>query len=122
MFVGASLPSCCNFVLRRTAKDNEQQFGQEVTQILERSFYVEDLLKRASIKKAVKKIKQPQEFCTTEGLNLTKFNSNKKEVIQSIPDDKRKPNVRNVLLTLGNLPEEKTLGVKLGTQNYTLGQ
>ena len=110
-------------MLRRTAKDNEQQFGREVTQIKERSFYVEDLLKSfPAVKKAVNKIKQPQEFCTTEGLTLTKFNSNKKEVIQSIPDDKRKPNVRNELLTLGNLPEEKTLRVKLDTQNYTLGQ
>ena len=38
-----------------------------------------------------------------------------------IPDDKRKPNVRNELVTLGNLPEEKILGVKWDTQNDTLG-
>ena len=61
VFVGASLPSCCSFVLRITAKDNEQQFDQEVTQILEVSFYVEDLLKGfPTVKKAVNKIKQPQ--------------------------------------------------------------
>ena len=47
--------------------------------------------------------------------------SNKEEVIQSIPDDTRKPNVRNELVTLSHLPEEKTLVVKLDTQNYTLG-
>ena len=36
---GALSPSCSNFFyLRRTAKDNEQQYGKEVTQILERSF------------------------------------------------------------------------------------
>ena len=75
MFVGASLPSRWNFVLRRTAKDNEQQFGQEVTRILERSFYDEDLLKSfPAVKKAVNKIKQLQEFCPQKVLtsqNLT---------------------------------------------------
>ena len=42
---GASSPSCTNFALRRTAKDNELQYGKEVTQILKRSLYVDNLLK-----------------------------------------------------------------------------
>ena len=29
--------SCSNFALKRTAKDNEQQYDEEATQILERS-------------------------------------------------------------------------------------
>ena len=74
-----------------------------------------------TVNKAINKIKQSQEFCTTEDPNLTKYISNERQVIQSVPDDKRKPNVRNELVTLSNLPEEKTLGVKLDTQNYTLG-
>ena len=45
VFGGASSPSCSNFALRRTAKDDEQQYGKEVTQILEISFSVDDLLK-----------------------------------------------------------------------------
>ena len=73
-----------------------------------------------TVKKAVNKIKQPREFCFTEDLDFTKWISNERQVIQSVPDDERKPNVRNELVTLGNLPEEKTLGVKLDTQNYTL--
>ena len=38
VFRGTSSPSCSNFALRRTAKDNEQQYGKEITQILEKSF------------------------------------------------------------------------------------
>ena len=45
VFGGASSPSCSNFALRRTVKDNEQQHDKEITQILERSFYGDDLLK-----------------------------------------------------------------------------
>ena len=122
LFGGASSPSCSNFALRRTAKDNEQQYGKEITQILERSFYADDLLKSfPKVKEAVHAIKQLQELCSRGGFNLTKFISNKQEVIKSIPDDKRKPNVRNELVTLGNLPEEKVLGVKWDTQNDTIG-
>ena len=122
VFGGTSSPSCSNFALRRTAKDNEQQYGKEITQILERSFYVDDLLKSfPTVKKAVNGIKQLQELCSRGGFNLTKFTSNKQEVINSIPDNKRKPNIRNELVTLGNLPEERALGVKWDTQNDTLG-
>ena len=122
VFGGTSSPSCSNFALRRTAKDNEQQYGKEITQILERSFYVDDLLKSfPTVNQAVNAIKQLQELCSRGGFNLTTFISNKQEVIKSIPDDKRKPNVRNELVTLGNLPEERALGVKWDTQNDTLG-
>ena len=104
MFGGASSSSCSNLALRRTAKDNEQQYGKEITQILERSFYVDDLLKSfPTVKETVHAIKQLQELCSRGGFSLTKFISNKQEVIKSIPDDKRKLNVRNELVTLGNL-------------------
>ena len=96
VFGGTSSPSCSNFALRRTAKDNEQQYDKEITQILERSFYVDDLLKSfPTVNQAVNAIKQLQELCSRGGFNLTKFISNKEEVINSVPDDKRKSIVRN---------------------------
>ena len=75
--------------------------------------YVDDLLKSfLTVKESINKIKELQELCSRGGFNFTKFISSKQEVIQSIPNDKRKPSVRNELVTLGNLPEEKTVGVK----------
>ena len=122
MFGEASSPSCSNSAKRRTAKDNEQQYGKEVTQILEKKFYADNLLKSFPIvKKAINTIKQLQESCNKEGFNFTKFISNKQEVILSITNNKGKPNVRNELLTFGNLPGEMALGVKWDTQNETLG-
>ena len=108
VFGETSSPSCSNFALRRTAKDNEQQHGKEITQILDRSFYVNNLLiSFPVVNQAVTAIEQLQELCSRGGFNLTKFIINKQQVIKLIPDDKRKPNVRNELVTLGNLPEEK---------------
>ena len=69
--------ACSSFALRRTAKDNEQQHGKEITQILE-SFYVGDLLKNfPTIKEAVNAVKELQELWSRGGFNFTKFISNK---------------------------------------------
>ena len=89
-FEAASSSSSSNFVLRRAAKDNEQQYGKEITQILERSFYVDLLMSFPTVNKYVNGIKQLQELYSRGGCNLTKFISNIQEVIISIPDDKRK--------------------------------
>ena len=74
-----------------------------------------------TVNQAVNTIKQIQELCSRGGFKLRKFISNKQEVIKSIPHDKRKPSARNELVTFGNVPEEKALGVKWDTQNNTLG-
>ena len=92
--------------MRRTAAYNEQQYGKKITQILERSFYVDDLLKSfPTVNEAVNGIKQLQELSSRGGFKLTKFISNKQELIKSFQ-------IRNKLVTLGNLPEERALGVK----------
>ena len=89
---------------------------------MERSFYVDDLLKGfPTVKEAVNTIKQLHELCSRGVFNITKFISNKREVIQSVSDDKGKLNVKPVLINLGNLPEGKNMGVKWDTQNDTLG-
>ena len=45
MFGGASSPSYFNFVLRKTASDNRDEYASDVTKILERNFYADDMLK-----------------------------------------------------------------------------
>ena len=45
MFGGASPPSCSNFALRMTASDNRDENASDVTKILKRHFYVDDMLK-----------------------------------------------------------------------------
>ena len=45
LFGGASSPSCANFALKRTAKDNEADFDPKVIETVQRNFYVDDCLK-----------------------------------------------------------------------------
>ena len=42
LFGATSSPSCSNFVLRRTAKDNEEEFSDEVVKTVKRNVYVDD--------------------------------------------------------------------------------
>ena len=65
---------------KKTARDNEQQYGKEITQILKRSFYVDNLLKSfPTVNQAVNAIKQLQELCSRGGFNLTKLSVRKKK-------------------------------------------
>ena len=59
IFGGVSSPSYCNYALKRTAIDNEVQFGPEPAKTLIRSFYVDDVLKSTpDAKSAINLIKQ----------------------------------------------------------------
>jgi len=45
IFVAVSSPSCANFALQKTAKDNAHLFDESVTSTVLRDFYVDDCLK-----------------------------------------------------------------------------
>ena len=48
VFGGSSSPWCSNFTLKKTEMDNEELYGKDVATILERKFYVDDMLKSFS--------------------------------------------------------------------------
>ena len=58
------LPSCNNYVLRRTARDHEQKYGKKIADTLRGNFYVDDLLKSfQDEQKAIKLIKDITTMC-----------------------------------------------------------
>ena len=46
-------------------------------------------------------------ICRSGGFNLAKFISNNKELLISIPEDKRRPGVKDL-----NLPVDRALGIQ----------
>ena len=122
VFGGSSSPSCSNFALRKTVMDNEELYGKDVATILERNFYVDDMLKSfPTAEEAITVIQQVKDLCSSGGFNLTKFISNNATVLKSIPHDSQRTAVKVEELALGCLPEDKTLGVKWNTEKDTLG-
>ena len=122
MFGGASLPSCSNFALRKTANDNRDEYLSYVTKILERNFYVDDMLKSFQTATEAKDvIRKDKELCVKRGFNLTKFTSNREEVLRSIADEDKRENISDEALIFGKLSEDKALGVKSNISKDTLG-
>ena len=86
---------------------------------VQRNFYVDDCLKSVgTTDKAVEVARKTRELLARGGFNLTKWISNKKEVIEAIPEVHRAKSV--VELKLDRLPVERTLGVRWDPTMTTL--
>ena len=95
-FGGTSLPSCLNYALRRTAIDNKKVYGTDAATALLRDFYVDDLLNSMKDVQSPKKVVQNEiNMCKSGGFNFTKFMSNSKELIATIPEEKSKEGLKN---------------------------
>ena len=122
VFGGTSSPSCCNYAVKRTANDNKSRYQTDVMDTLNRNFYVHDLLKTVkNVKTAVRLLHDVINMCADAGFRLTKFVRNRIEVLDSIPEEDRRAEVKGVCLNSGtNFPAEKGLGVNLDTESDRL--
>ena len=86
VFGAISSPSCANFVLKRTAQDVAEKYGTEVTNAILQDFYVDDLAKSTATEEgAIKLAKEIKGAVSEGGFNLTKWLSNSRKVLESIP-------------------------------------
>ena len=79
--------------------------------MIQNNFYVDDLLKSVEDLDTVKTlVKNVINMCRSGGFNLTMFISDSKELLIFIPEDKRRPGVKDSNLLRG-MPVEKALGM-----------
>ena len=117
VFGGNSSPGCCNYAPRKIAMDIEVRYGEEASQTLLHNYYVDDLLKSVKTEElAVRLIRDFKAMCQAGGFTLTKFISNKKMVIQSVPEYDGRNGIKNTDLDT-SLPLEKALGVYYDKEN-----
>ena len=110
LFGATSSPSCAGFSLRQVASDFEGSFSSSTIETIRRNFYVGDCLKSVpSPSEAIQLIKELCELLAKRSFRLTKFISNDREVIESVPEPDRAKSVAN--LDLDKLPIERALGV-----------
>ena len=111
IFGATSSPSCTAYALKRTASDNKKAFSSEAVSTVKHNFYVDDLLKSVgSVSQAVTLAAELRELLKHGGFRLTKWISNSKEVLQTIPTSEQAPCIAN--MSLGdNLPTDRALGV-----------
>lgn len=115
-----SSPCVANSVLRRTASDNAKWFSTEVPAIVERNFYVDDALPSFSDGNSTTRAASTLvEMLRRGGFRLAKFMSNSKDVLSTIPVERRA--LPSLNLNLDELPVERTLGVRWFVQTDELG-
>ena len=124
IFGGVWSPSCCNYVLRKTADDNVADFSREAVDTVRRNFYVDDCLKSvSSTDAAVDLVEELSQLVAQGGFRLTKWLSNDRRILQSIPAEEVVAEARNLDLDDGtdDLPVEHVLGVLWNSESDTLG-
>ena len=120
IFSGVSSPSCASFALRKTVDDNENEFDKDTVTTVKRNFCVDDCLKSVeSDSKAIKLVQQLRDLLSNGGFNLTKWISNSRDVIESIPEAARVSSIRE--LDFDHLPIEIVLEVHWNFESDVLG-
>ena len=117
LFDATSSPSCCSYALKKTAEDNIE-FSKEVIDTVNRNFYADTCLKSSPTKEeAIGLVKELPALLSRGGFRLTKWLSNEREVLSSVPDNERAPCVS---LDLEKLPKDSALGVQWNTRRRTV--
>ena len=122
LFGAVSSPSCANFAMRRNAEDHRHEFSPDVVSTVLKNFYVDDCLKSLpSATVAIKHVEELRRLMLRGGFNLTKWISNDREVLESIPVEARAKDVKDLDLDNDVLPAEKALGVSWFVETDTCG-
>ena len=118
LFGGTHSPSTCNYALRKTAKDNTEEFGEEAASTLINNFYVDDMLKSApDVPSTLHLLKNVKQMCAAGGFPLSKFVTSSREVLQTIPSKERSKEVKDINFDEQILPIERALGVSWCIEN-----
>ncbi|XP_078344097.1 uncharacterized protein LOC144629756 [Oculina patagonica] len=122
LFGAASSPACSNFALRKTAEDNSEHFPEEVVSTVKNNFYVDDCLKSLpSVDEASQHASDLRSMLSRGGFRLTKWISNSRQVLETIPEAERAKEVKALDLSKDDLPVERALGVKWCVETDTFG-
>lgn len=110
-FGATSSPSCAAYALKRTASDNAGKFPDKVVDTVYRNFYVDDCLKSVATEEMASKLAAGlQSLMKIGGFRLTRWISNSRAVLNTIPESERAPTVIS-LDPKDILPCDRALGV-----------
>lgn len=120
LFGATSSPSVASYALRRTAEDHKDVASPDAVQTVLCNFYVDDCLRSVATEDdAVTLVNDLRALCSRGGFTLTKWMSNSRKVLLSIPVEHRASEVKDLDLRHDTLPVERTLGVQWDTERDT---
>lgn len=118
LFGAVSSPSCANFALKTAALQFREKYGKEASSVLQRNFYVDDMLKSTpTVKESLNLLSNVQKMCSEAGFHLEKIGSTSREVIDNVLCKDRMKGIQSLQLTHDSLPIERVLGVSWCIEN-----
>ncbi len=122
LFGGVWSPSCANFALKRVAQDHNTSYDACTIQTIDQNFYVDGCLKSLSTEdEATHLVCQLCELLALGGFRLTKWLSNSRAVLKSVPKSECAKTVTTLDLDQDMLPSERALGVLWKVETDTFG-
>ena len=113
LFGGKSSPSVVNYCMKKTADDQEMNYSELAISTLRRSFYMDDMIRSVKcVDDARELIPEMQKLLQEGGFDLGKFMSTSREVIETVPEEKRAKSLQNLDLNDCSLPQESALGLQ----------
>ncbi|XP_042891224.1 uncharacterized protein LOC122265845 [Penaeus japonicus] len=92
--------------------ENPTRMKANIQQQLKKKIYVDDLLLSTnSEEEAAEYAINLRDTLQAGGFRLTKWMSNSRKVMRVIPTDERSPRIKDINLTIDNLPMDRALGV-----------
>ena len=122
LFGGVWSPSCASLCLRKTADDNKDNYDTDVINTVYQNFYVDDCLRSVSTpEQGIHLFHSLSDLLQQGGFHLTKWTSNNRQVLMSIPEEERSKQVRDIPFDKQELPVEHALGIKWDTESDKFG-
>ena len=89
LFGATSSPSCAQFGLLQSAKDQAEEFSEPVRNLVRSNFYMEDcLFSVPSADEGIRLIREVSSLLRNRGFNLTKWCSNSQSILKSVLEEK----------------------------------
>ncbi|XP_033111441.1 uncharacterized protein LOC117112462 [Anneissia japonica] len=115
---GATSPICSSYALRTTATSHALHYSKEAVDTILKNIYVDDCLKSvSSTSESIALATEVTKLCAEGGFHLTKWISNDREFMNSILEEERAKNIKDINLDIDKLPTDRALGVKYNTEN-----
>ena len=112
-------PWIANWVIKRTVSDQSSQYENEIIETIKQNVYMDDYLDCfQSQEKAIETVHKVIKILSTGGFRLTKWLSNSKYILKTLPAAERSPKVVN--LDLNDIPIERALGIVCDPQEDIL--
>ena len=123
LFGGIWSPSCANFALHKCARDYADDYDMQTVDTVLNNFYVDDCLKSVDTEcEAIRLAEQLTSLLSHGGFHLTKWISNSREVLMTIPEEEHAKGVPSLDLDKPtSLPVERALGILWKTDSDSFG-